>query len=64
MNLFMVLIVAGQVSGTWGPLPYDMGECLSRQVEMQEEFAQHDRTKEWKAVCEWHTKRPQLGEKR
>lgn len=28
MKLWLVLYAAGQVGGTWGPLPYDMNRCI------------------------------------
>lgn len=64
LKLFMVLVASGQIGGTWGPLPYDMDECLIRREEFQERLSVHEQTKDWKLSCEWHTKRPELGEKR
>lgn len=34
MDLWLVLVVFGNVGGSWGPLPYDMAECQSRSADM------------------------------
>lgn len=36
MKLWLVLYAGQQIGGTWGPLPYDMDECLSRAAERQQ----------------------------
>lgn len=61
-NLFMLLIVAGKIAGSWGPLPYDMDECLNRQVEFQAALGKHPESKDWRAVCRELPVRPELGE--
>lgn len=35
MKLWLVLYAAGQVGGTWGPLPYDMDRCIEVRDERQ-----------------------------
>lgn len=30
MKTWMLLVVSSSIGGTWGPLPYDMDECLRR----------------------------------
>lgn len=34
MSLYLILATFGVIGGTWGPLPYDMNECLARRDEM------------------------------
>ena len=36
MKLFLVILVAGKVGGSVGPLPCDMAECLTRAGELQD----------------------------
>ncbi len=35
MKLWMLIVIFGQVTGTVGPLPYDMDECWSRIDDMR-----------------------------
>jgi hypothetical protein len=30
MSLWLIMRISGVVAATWGPLPYDMSECLER----------------------------------
>lgn len=63
MKLFMILYVANGIGGTWGPLPYDMDECLARAVEGNAKVKSHEHTKLWEFSCELRAVRPQLGER-
>lgn len=38
LKLFLVLVVQGHVGGTWGPLPYDMAECMARAHMMKDQI--------------------------
>ena len=35
MKLWIVLLIANAIGGTWGPLPYDYGECIHRIYDLQ-----------------------------
>lgn len=39
MKLFLILFVAGKISGTWGPLPYGLDECEARAEAMRADVA-------------------------
>lgn len=62
MKLYLILYVANQIGGTWGPSPYDMAESQSRAIERNAELQTHDETKGWTVVCEYRQSRPRLGE--
>lgn len=64
MSLFMVLVVAGKIAGTWGPLPYDIAECQRRQADFQSALLEHEKTQSWRVSCEQHEERPRLGSAR
>lgn len=38
MKIWFVLVIFGEVAATWGPLPYDMAECLNRIQEKEAEL--------------------------
>ena len=65
MKLWLILYVTnGVVGGSWGPLPYDMTECLKRADEGRAMFKANEKTKDWEPVCEYRVTRPNLGDKR
>lgn len=36
MKLWLVVYAAGQLGGSWGPLPYGMEECQARAAELRQ----------------------------
>lgn len=68
VKLYMLLVVAGEIGGTFGPLPYDMAECLLRAEERAVEVSVAAKEKglpdpgfTWR--CVERAERPQLGDK-
>ena len=62
MKLYMILYAGSVIGGTWGPLPYDMDECLTRAAEGNAKVQTHEKTKGWLFSCEYRATRPELGE--
>jgi hypothetical protein len=63
-HLWIVVMLYGHIGATFGPLPYDMDECLHRIADKKAEIAA-DPVKVKKAdeanfimVCEYHEERP------
>jgi hypothetical protein len=60
MKFWLVLYVAGQVGGSWGPLPYDVAECIERKKPLEQEIAyivEHGKNQVGEAVGEPHLSR-------
>jgi hypothetical protein len=72
MKLWMILWTANTIGGTWGPLPYDMAECMDRKAAGEAEFAAIIESKKpgseklvgWDLECRFSGVRPALGERR
>lgn len=67
MSLFMILYTATGIGAVWGPLPYDLGECLRHRDEAMDELREKQRnhpaggwTLGWRLECESHSIRPQI----
>jgi len=67
--LYMLLMKAGIIVGTFGPLPYGEGECYRRAeeklAELRVALAEHPQIV-WPApdlICKHSAERPKLGEK-
>lgn len=53
MNLWIVILVASQIAGTVGPLPYGIDECLLRVAKHNGELSDDIRLS-----CRWSVERP------
>lgn len=69
--LFLVIYLKGVVGATFGPLPYDMGECLRRRaeiiVDLDRAYAggrarEGTKREDWRVVCIYRDRAPALGE--
>ena len=63
MKLWLIILQWNVVSGTVGPLPYDMAECLLKEVEAIQKFeAVPENRLGFKFLCEYRDHRLALGE--
>lgn len=65
MSLWFILYTgAGLIGGVWGPLPYDMTECMDRRDKWQMQAdAKPDISQGMRFACEFRDKRPELTAK-
>ena len=74
MNLYMVIYLAGSINASIGPLPYGIEECRDRAAQhhtlMLKAASTHkdfpftvDEVRHYMTIeCEFHDKRPALGD--
>lgn len=65
-KLFVVMYLAGKIGAAWGPVPYDMNECLNRVADIMSGVDPTVVTpngytaKDVRFECEYHVDPPKL----